>query len=51
MKNILIISSSPRKRGNSQLLCEEFKRGAEEKRQFRNACPPVRKENRLLQSM
>lgn len=30
MKNVLIISSSPRKRGNSQLLCEEFKRGAEE---------------------
>lgn len=31
MKNILIISSSPRKNGNSQLLCEQFKRGAEEK--------------------
>jgi multimeric flavodoxin WrbA len=31
MKNILIISSSPRKNGNSQLLCEEFKKGAEEK--------------------
>ena len=31
MKNILIISSSPRKKGNSQLLCEQFKKGAEEK--------------------
>lgn len=31
MKNVLIISSSPRKNGNSQMLCEEFKRGAEEK--------------------
>ena len=29
MKNILIISSSPRKAGNSQLLCEQFKAGAE----------------------
>lgn len=29
MKNILIISSSPRKSGNSQLLCEAFKKGAE----------------------
>ncbi len=31
MKNILIISSSPRKKGNSQMLCEQFKRGAEKK--------------------
>lgn len=31
MKNILIISSSPRKNGNSQILCEQFKKGAEEK--------------------
>lgn len=31
MKNILIISSSPRKNGNSQMLCEQFKKGAEEK--------------------
>ena len=31
MKNILIISSSPRKNGNSQMLCEQFKMGAEEK--------------------
>ena len=30
MKNVLIISSSPRKNGNSQKLCEAFKRGAEE---------------------
>ena len=30
MKNVLIISSSPRKKGNSQLLCEQFKKGAEE---------------------
>ena len=27
MKNILIISSSPRKKGNSQILCEQFKKG------------------------
>ena len=31
MKNILIISSSPRKAGNTQMLCEQFKKGAEEK--------------------
>ncbi len=31
MKNILIISSSPRKNGNSQMLCEQFKKGAEAK--------------------
>lgn len=31
MKNVLIISSSPRKNGNSQLLCEQFKKAAEEK--------------------
>lgn len=29
MKKVLIISSSPRKNGNSQLLCEKFKEGAE----------------------
>lgn len=28
MKNVLILSGSPRKKGNSQLLCEEFQRGA-----------------------
>ena len=31
MKNVLIISSSPRKYGNSQILCEQFKKGAEAK--------------------
>ena len=31
MKNILIISSSPRKKGNSQILCEQFQKGAEAK--------------------
>ena len=31
MKNILLISSSPRKKGNSQILCEQFKKGAEAK--------------------
>ena len=31
MKNKLIISSSPRKKGNSQILCEQFKKGAEAK--------------------
>ena len=30
MKNVLIISSSPRKNGNSQALCEQFAKGAEE---------------------
>ena len=29
-KNVLIISSSPRKGGNSDTLCEQFKKGAEE---------------------
>ena len=28
MKNILILSASPRKGGNSDLLCDEFMRGA-----------------------
>ena len=28
MKNIIIISSSPRKKGNSDLLCDEFLKGA-----------------------
>lgn len=28
-KNVLVISSSPRKRGNSELLCERFVAGAE----------------------
>lgn len=31
MKNILIISSSPRKKSNSHMLCEQFKKGAEDK--------------------
>ena len=30
MKKVLIISSSPRRRGNSDTLCDEFKKGAEE---------------------
>ncbi|WP_095170717.1 MULTISPECIES: flavodoxin family protein [Blautia] len=30
MKNILILSGSPRKGGNSDLLCDEFLRGAQE---------------------
>ena len=29
-KNVLVISSSPRKGGNSELLCEEFIKGAQE---------------------
>ena len=29
-KKVLIISGSPRKNGNSELLCEQFKKGAEE---------------------
>ena len=31
MKNVLIISSSPRKNGNTNTLCEQFKKGAEAK--------------------
>ena len=38
MKNILIISSSPRKKGNSQILCEQFKKGAEAKKQCNVSC-------------
>jgi multimeric flavodoxin WrbA len=30
MKNVVILSASPRKNGNSDILCQEFKRGAEE---------------------
>lgn len=30
MKNIIVLSSSPRKDGNSEILCKEFIRGAEE---------------------
>ena len=30
MKNVLIISASPRKKGNSNLLCDRFAQGAEE---------------------
>lgn len=30
MKNVLIISASPRKGGNSDILCDEFMRGAVE---------------------
>lgn len=30
MKKVLILSGSPRKGGNSDLLCDEFMRGAEE---------------------
>lgn len=30
MKNILILSGSPRKGGNSDMLCDEFMRGAQE---------------------
>ena len=30
MKNVLIISSSPRRHGNSDLLCDMFAKGAEE---------------------
>ena len=30
MKRVLIISSSPRENGNSERLCREFQRGAQE---------------------
>ena len=30
MKNVVIISSSPRKNGNSDILCQQFMRGAKE---------------------
>ena len=29
-KNVLILSASPRKNGNSDLLCDEFAKGAKE---------------------
>ena len=32
MKNVLILSSSPRKGGNTDLLCDEFAKGAQEYR-------------------
>lgn len=32
MKNILVLSSSPRKNGNSDILCEQFIKGAKESR-------------------
>ena len=41
MKNILIISASPRRNGNSDLLCREFERGALEagnKVEYVNLC-------------
>ena len=44
MKNVLIVSSSPRKKGNSQRLCEEFKKGAEERGNCR-ACDFCMKNN------
>ena len=31
MKNVLIISSSPRKKENSQILCEKFKKVQKQK--------------------
>lgn len=30
MKNILVISASPRKGGNSDVLCDEFIKGAQQ---------------------
>ncbi len=30
MKKIVILSASPRKMGNSDILCQQFKKGAEE---------------------
>ncbi len=30
MKQVLILSASPRKKGNSDILCQQFKKGAEE---------------------
>ena len=30
MKNVLVISASPRKNGNSDLLCDQFIKGAKE---------------------
>ena len=32
MKNVLILSSSPRNGGNTDLLCDEFAKGAKEYR-------------------
>ena len=30
MKNVLILSASPRKEGNSDILCRQFEKGAKE---------------------
>lgn len=51
MKNILIISSSPRKKGNSQILCEQFKKGAEAKRTPGENRTYHGAEHRLLQGL
>ena len=42
MKKVLIISASPRKGGNSDLLCDEFARGAAEAGHEANASPRKR---------
>ena len=51
MKNVLIISASPRKRGNSQLLCEQFAEGARAMGHEVNIGPSCRKKDRILPCM
>ena len=48
-KKILIISSSPRKGGNSDTLCDQFRKGAEEagNRVDKIRLPPVMPVRRL----
>ena len=51
MKNVLIISASPRKRGNSQLLCEQFAEGARAMGHEVNLVRLAEKKDRILPCM
>lgn len=51
MKHAVILSASPRKMGNSDILCHQFMKGAEE---AGNTCELISlydKKNRILQSL
>jgi hypothetical protein len=41
MKKIVMLSSSPRKMGNSDILCQQFKKGAEEIDELKKLTPPI----------
>lgn len=45
MKKVLILSDSPRKGGNSDLLCDEFMRGAKE---FGNNVTKINVDNKKI---